>query len=365
MKKLLRSILIVSVLSVCLVPLLVYQGSCQDLPKIEILFSPEQGQEILQRLKDTIQNAEGRVYILIYSFTLDELAQTIIEKHREGLDVKIIMDKGQASSKVTESLRQAGIPLVLKAGSKGGYMHIKALIADDAVFTGSYNYSKNATYRSDENFLIIRDKDIVKAHIAKFNQLWREELPAVSPEIKKKQERAPPCEITVYITRTGRKYHRLECGYLRESCIPIFLIEAIQQGYTPCKVCKPPSSDAYRTHGRFFYHQGQFDAAVRCYDRAIKLNPNSAYLYNDRGRSYKELGNLDKAIGDFSQAIEVWVGFADAYYNRGIAYFEQEKYDQALKDFQKARYLFSDDQDKLKCEKRIEEIEKIKVKKSE
>lgn len=81
--------------------------------------------------------------------------------------------------------------------------------------------------------------------------------------------------------------------------------------------------------------------------------------------SYKELGNLDKAIGDFSQAIEVWLGFADAYYNRGIAYFEQEKYDQALKNFQQAWYLFSDDQDKLKCEKCIEEIEKIKVKKSE
>jgi len=240
MRKFLKSILIVSVLSVCLVPLLVYQGSCQDLSKIEVLFSPEQGQEILQRLKDTIQNAEGRVYILIYSFTLDELAQTIIEKHREGLDIKVIMDKGQAGSKVTENLRQTGIPLILKAGSKGGYMHIKALIADDTVLTGSYNYSKNATWRSDENFLIIKDKDIVEAHLAKFNQLWGEELPAVSPEIKKKQERAPP-EIIVYITKTGKKYHRLGCRYLRKSCIPISLAEAKRRGYTPCKVCKPPS----------------------------------------------------------------------------------------------------------------------------
>jgi hypothetical protein len=117
---------------------------------------------------------------------------------------------------------------------------IKALIADDTVLTGSYNYSKNATYRSDENFLIIRDKDIVEAHLAKFNQLWGEELPAVSPEIKKKQERAPP-EITVYITKTGKKYHRLGCRYLRKSCIPISLTEAKRRGYTPCKVCKPPS----------------------------------------------------------------------------------------------------------------------------
>jgi len=216
-----------------------YQGGCQELSEIEVLFSPEQGEQILGKLTDTIQNAEERIYILIYSFTLDQLAQTIIEKYRQGVDVKIIMDKGQANSPVTKTLKQAGVPLIVKAGSKGGYMHIKALIADDIVLTGSYNYSKNATYHSDENFLVIRDNDIVEAHLAKFNQLWGEELPAVSPEIKKKQERAPP-EITVYITKTGKKYHRWGCRYLRKSCIPISLTEAKRRGYTPCKVCKPP-----------------------------------------------------------------------------------------------------------------------------
>jgi len=235
-----------------------YQGGCQELSEIEVLFSPEQGEQILGKLTDTIQNAEERIYILIYSFTLDQLTQTIIEKYRQGVDVKIIMDKGQANSPVTKTLKQAGVPLIIKAGSKGGYMHIKALIADDIVLTGSYNYSKNATYHSDENFLVIRDNDIVEAHLAKFNQLWGEELPAVSPEIKKKQERAPPCEIIVYITKTGSKYHRSDCGYLRESCIPISLIEAIQRGYTPCKICHPPSVADYHVKGRIFYHQGEF-----------------------------------------------------------------------------------------------------------
>jgi len=109
--------------------------SSQKPAKIEVLFSPERGEEILQTLKDTIQNAEERIYVLIYSFTLDELAQVIIEKYEEGLDVKVIMDKGQANSgwAVTEKLREATIPLVIKTGSKGGYMHIKVLIADNIV----------------------------------------------------------------------------------------------------------------------------------------------------------------------------------------------------------------------------------------
>lgn len=47
-------------------------------------------------------------------------------------------------------------------------------------------------------------------------------------------------EITVYITKTGNKYHRAGCKYLKKSCIPISLEEAKAEGYTPCKVCNPP-----------------------------------------------------------------------------------------------------------------------------
>lgn len=41
---------------------------------------------------------------------------------------------------------------------------------------------------------------------------------------------------TVYVTKTGAKYHRLGCSYLK-SCIPISLSKAIQQGYAPCSRC--------------------------------------------------------------------------------------------------------------------------------
>lgn len=43
----------------------------------------------------------------------------------------------------------------------------------------------------------------------------------------------------VFITRTGIRYHKGDCRYLRKSRIPIGAEEACQKGYTPCKVCKP------------------------------------------------------------------------------------------------------------------------------
>jgi len=44
---------------------------------------------------------------------------------------------------------------------------------------------------------------------------------------------------TVFITRTGIRYHKGSCRYLRKSRIPIDVGEAVEKGYTPCKVCKP------------------------------------------------------------------------------------------------------------------------------
>jgi hypothetical protein len=45
---------------------------------------------------------------------------------------------------------------------------------------------------------------------------------------------------TVYVTRTGEKYHRTDCHYLRQSRRAITLDSAVADGYTPCRVCRPP-----------------------------------------------------------------------------------------------------------------------------
>ncbi len=46
-------------------------------------------------------------------------------------------------------------------------------------------------------------------------------------------------ETTVYVTRTGHKYHRAGCRYLSRSMIPMSLEDARAQ-YDPCSICQPP-----------------------------------------------------------------------------------------------------------------------------
>ena len=65
------------------------------------------------------------------------------------------------------------------------------------------------------------------------SQPVRAQLPTV-------QTAQDPQSVTVYITKTGKKYHRDGCRYLSQSKIKTTLKDAKANGYTPCKVCRPP-----------------------------------------------------------------------------------------------------------------------------
>ncbi len=52
------------------------------------------------------------------------------------------------------------------------------------------------------------------------------------PEIEEDEE-------TVYVTRTGKKYHSAGCQYLSRSQIPMSLSDA-RMSYDPCSRCNPP-----------------------------------------------------------------------------------------------------------------------------
>lgn len=65
--------------------------------------------------------------------------------------------------------------------------------------------------------------------------------PTVRPTATPKPTAAPVNEdsYTVYITRTGSKYHRSWCSYLRNSKIAVDISKAKENGYTACSRCNP------------------------------------------------------------------------------------------------------------------------------
>ena len=64
-------------------------------------------------------------------------------------------------------------------------------------------------------------------------------LPSVA-QAPAPQQQPQSKEQVVYITKTGKKYHRANCRYLSRSKIGTTLKDAKGNGYTACSVCSPP-----------------------------------------------------------------------------------------------------------------------------
>lgn len=52
---------------------------------------------------------------------------------------------------------------------------------------------------------------------------------------------------TVFTTKTGEKFHKSSCRYLKYSKREIKLERALELGYTACKVCKPNATNVAKT----------------------------------------------------------------------------------------------------------------------
>lgn len=143
--------------------------------KVDVFFCPED--ECASELITKIDSAQKSIYVAIYSFTKDDIAAALIKAKERGVEVKVIFDYDQSKSDYSEDekLIEAGIEIKRRDGS--GYMHNKfAVIDEQIVATGSFNYSDNADNKNDENLLFIFSDDLAVRFLDEFNELWEQSL---------------------------------------------------------------------------------------------------------------------------------------------------------------------------------------------
>jgi len=137
---------------------------------VENYFCPED--DCAFHVSNTIQNANKSIYFMAFSFTHPQIATDIVLKHYKGVEVKGIMERSQKSNFSKYDLFKTQGVDVRWDGNKG-IMHHKVFIIDnETVITGSFNPSKNADERNDENLLIIHDKNIARIYLDEFERVW-------------------------------------------------------------------------------------------------------------------------------------------------------------------------------------------------
>ena len=104
----------------------------------------------------------------------------------------------------------------------------------------------------------------------------------------------------------------------------------------------PNYAEAYNNRGNALNRKGQGDAAIKDYDKALSLKPDDVRAYNNRGNALNVKGRYEAAIKDFDKALSLKSDYTEAYYNRGNAYCGKGQYDAAIKDYDKTVELKPD-----------------------
>jgi len=142
--------------------------------RIETYFSPDDSTG--QRIIDLILEAENSIDFMFYAFTSDGIGDALLFQSAQGIQVRGVVDAYQDRAGIGgeyQRLRDQGLDIYLDSHPEK--MHHKVLIIDEMiVVTGSYNPTRSAELKNDENTLVIHDQDIANIFQAEFEWIYQE-----------------------------------------------------------------------------------------------------------------------------------------------------------------------------------------------
>lgn len=127
------------------------QGFALDNQTLELFWLPAHHQ-VDQKILELLRTAHKTLRVALFTFTRDDFARELIQAHRRGVAVEVVMDRDSArhtSKKIARKLQGAGIPVQVNDASS--LMHHKFAWIDSRVLVqGSANWTKAAFGRNAE-----------------------------------------------------------------------------------------------------------------------------------------------------------------------------------------------------------------------
>lgn len=152
------------------VKLLVLEPKSSDVQS-EAFFSPQD--DCVAKLVSLLMLARCSVDICVFTITDDRIASAILDAHRRKVAVRIITDDEKAEDLGSDifHLKEMGVPV--RTDKDPDHMHHKyALFDRKRLLTGSYNWTRSAALRNEENFIVTNEVKLVDRFGVHFDQLW-------------------------------------------------------------------------------------------------------------------------------------------------------------------------------------------------
>jgi phosphatidylserine/phosphatidylglycerophosphate/cardiolipin synthase-like enzyme len=142
--------------------------------RIETYFSPDDSPAA--RIMQLILEAEESIDFLYYSFTSDGIADALLFQATQGVRVRGVIDAYQEKAGLGgEYQRMRDFDLEVYLDVHPEKLHHKVIIIDNnIVITGSYNMTRSAEIRNDENILIIHNETIAGKYLGEFDWIYED-----------------------------------------------------------------------------------------------------------------------------------------------------------------------------------------------
>lgn len=166
-----KSLLAVTLILILFV--LPYQVQAKDIQlsnaKAQVYFSPHGG--CTDAIVKALGKAKSEILVQAYSFTSKEIAKALVDAHKRGVPIQIILDRSNRSGKYSAGDFTAHMGILTYIDSRHAIAHNKVMIIDrETVITGSFNFTKAAENKNAENLIIIPSKDLARTYIDNWNE---------------------------------------------------------------------------------------------------------------------------------------------------------------------------------------------------
>jgi len=138
-------------------------------PAVEVYFPPHGG--CTDAIIKELNQAKNTVLVQAYSFTSAPLAKALLNVHKRGVKVEVILDKSQRTDQYSSATFFFNAGILVKIDAQHAIAHNKVMVIDgETVITGSFNFTKAAEENNAENLLIIHDKKLAE----RYTRNWQE-----------------------------------------------------------------------------------------------------------------------------------------------------------------------------------------------
>lgn len=164
-------------------------GGWIEASDVQVFFSPRDN--VATHLIERIDSEENQILVAVYCLSHRGVSDALIRAKRRGVQVEVIIDpfslyNKMAIGKLTHAKvdlsvwdEKLNVPVrggrSMQNGGRKPLMHNKfCVFGESVVWTGSFNFTYDATHAHRENVVVIEDAELAALYIREFHEIKKQ-----------------------------------------------------------------------------------------------------------------------------------------------------------------------------------------------